>query len=90
MENKINIDEHSDLWLTSIDNKDYKESDRIRDLLEYKSVFCSTTADGYEVLHCKKGTTRADLQKDLNAEKRFDGWLKTVKLSGDYKRLMKL
>lgn len=89
MKNKINIDEHIDLWLTAIDNKDYKESDRIRDLLENLSVFCSTTKDGYEVLHCKKGTTKADLQKDINAKKRFDGWLKTIKLSGDYLRLSK-
>lgn len=85
---KINIDEHIYLWLTALEDKDYTEADRIRDLLETKSVFCSTTKDGYEVLHCKKGTTREDLRKELNAEKRFDGWLKTIKLSADYKRII--
>ena len=83
---KINIDEHIYLWQQAWLNKNFEEADRIRDLLDTKHVFCCTTPNGFEITHRTSGT-RKDVLKELNSEKRFDGWLNTIKLSGDYIRL---
>lgn len=82
----MNIDEHIDMWLTAIENKDYKESDRIRDLLDTRGIFCYSTPDGPMILHRNKGT-REDVINEIRAEKRFDAWLASVRSSNDYKRL---
>lgn len=83
---KINIDEHIYLWEAALNNKNFKEADRIRDLLDTYGVFCYSTPNGPMVIHRNSGT-REDILKDLNAEKRFEGWLKTIKLSPAYQRL---
>ena len=59
-------------------NKDYKESDRIRDELDSKGVIIFDTANGQEVYYTID-KTREQVIEQINIEKRaearFEAWL---------------
>ena len=59
-------------------NKDYKESDRIRDILDLKGVIIFDTPDGQEVYYTIDKTRQQVIEQintNKRAEARFDAWL---------------
>lgn len=63
-------------------NKDFTESDRIRNILDSKGVIIFDTIDGQEV-HYTVNKTRQQvidkINKDKRAENIFDAWLFSIK-----------
>lgn len=66
------------------DKKDYKESDRLRDLLDENNVFCFDMKDGTHEVHyipkCKPITRRElieEMKRNRKAEKEFESWAYT-------------
>jgi len=60
------------------DNKDYKESDRLRDLLDSKGVIIFDTPEGQEVYYTVNKTREQiikQIQEDKKANAIFDAWL---------------
>lgn len=83
LQNKY-IDELIDIRKESRQNKDWVLSDRIRNYLDSKHVFIFDTKNGQEVYHRIKGTREEiiiEMQKDRDAEKRFDSWLFSTRAS---------
>lgn len=59
-------------------NKDWKESDRIRDILDKKHTFVFDTKDGQVVYYMTKGTRQDvidEINSDIRANALFDAWL---------------
>ena len=74
-------------------NKDFEESDRIRDLLDFFGVFVFDGVEGQEVYH-RKGKTRDEVKKEIlrdsQAERNFEAYLTSVRNSKSYKELYKI
>jgi len=68
-------------------SKDWKLSDEIRDLLDYRNVFVFDTKEGPEVHYMPRSFTggrqglEERIQADIRAEKRFDAWLYSARKS---------
>ena len=63
-------------------NKDFEESDRIRDLLDSKGVIVFDTKDGQEVYYTNNKTREQvidKIQNDKKANAIFDSWLYSMK-----------
>ncbi len=73
------IDELIDIREKARNNKNWELSDRLRDYLDTKSVIIMDTKSGQVVYHQLKGTTRSDLVKKMESDKRalanHDAWL---------------
>jgi hypothetical protein len=71
-------------------NKNWKESDRLRDLLDSLFVFVFDTKEGQEVYHRTKGdrdSIKKEIAEDIRADKNFEAYLFTVRSSNDYRGL---
>jgi len=78
------IDELIDIRKEAREQRNWKLSDEIRDYLDTKFTFIFDHKEGQEVYHRNKGTREElikEIQKDRDAEKRFDSWLFSTKAS---------
>lgn len=72
------IDELIDLRREAREQKNWKLSDEIRDVLDTKNVFVFDTSEGQVIYHRPRYTRKELVKKlkmEMNAIKRFDSWL---------------
>ena len=91
--NDYYIDELVDIRKKARETKNWELSDRLRDYLDTKSVIIMDSKEGQVVYYQLKGTTRSDLIKKLENDKRalahHDAWLYSMKMSGAKKQKVK-
>mgnify|MGYP003655787070 CR=1 FL=1 len=76
------IDELIELRKQSRLERDWALSDDIRDYLDSKHIFIFDHKEGQEVYHRTTGTRQElieEIEKDRQAEKRFESWLFSTK-----------